>query len=213
MAGGYLERLGLPPGRIEERSRARAMELVSPYYSGMEAGLVAAIVYATGDPDLIPLVRLGGDPVAATVAALASGGAVLVDVTMVSSGVRLPTGQAMAVAVQADGAERLARSSGTTRAAAGMRELWEKFGCGGVVAVGNAPTALLAALDLAATVGPPACVIATCPGFTSATEAKDALVASVLPHVVVAGSRGGSGAAVAGINFLLAACSAAKADR
>lgn len=200
-----MERLGLPPSLIQERSRARAMELVSPYYSGREASLVAEMVYATGDPGLIPLVRLGGDPIGTALGALASGGAVLVDVTMVSSGVRLPEGPVMAVAVRAAGAEDLARRCSTTRAAAGMYELWELSGCGGLVAVGNAPTALLAVLDLAGALGPPACVIATCPGFTSATEAKEALVESGLPHVVIAGTRGGTGAAVAGLNFLLAA--------
>ncbi len=205
LAGGYLERLGLPPQVIRERSRRRAVELVSPHFRGMEALLVAEIIYATGDPGLVHLVRLGGDPVGKAVAALEAGRSVVVDVAMVSAGVRLPSGQTMAVAVQAAGAECLALHSGTTRAAAGMKELWPRFGAGGLIVVGNAPTALLAVLDLAEAVAAPACVIATCPGFTSATEAKDALATSKLPHLVIAGSRGGTGAAVAALNFLLAA--------
>ncbi|MHB1526484.1 MAG: precorrin-8X methylmutase [Candidatus Dormibacteria bacterium] len=206
LKGGLLERFGLSPSQIEERSLARARELVEGHFSGTEANLVAAMVYAAGDPDLVTHVRLGGDPVGRALVALEAGRPVLVDVTMLSTGVRLPVGQSMGVALRAPGAERLARTSGTTRAAAGMKRLWDDFGRDGLIAVGNAPTALLATLDLAAAVGPPACVIATCPGFTGAAEAKEALMASGLPYLAVIGSRGGSGVAVAALNFLLSSC-------
>ena len=73
----------------------------------------------------------------------------------------------------------------------------------GVAAIGNAPTALLAVLDLAGRCRPPACVIATCPGFSIAAEAKEALFSSGLPYVAIAGTRGGSGLAAAALNFLL----------
>ncbi len=201
--GGLLERFGHPPDEIEARSRAAARTVVGDRWQGDEAELVSSIVYAAGDPDLVAHVRLGGDPVGHARRALAHGAAILVDVTMVSSGIRLPPGCRLAVAIRAPEAEELARRSGTTRAAAGIRRWWEDFGKGGVVAIGNAPTALLAALDLAAAWGRPACVIATCPGFHVAADAKAALADSGLPYVTVSGSRGGSGLAAAAINFLL----------
>ncbi len=201
--GGLLERLGQPPDQIEARSRAAARAVVGDRWQGDEAELVASIIYAAGDPELVAHVRLGRDPVGHARQALARGAGILVDVTMVSTGIRLPRGCRMAVAVRAPGADELARRSGTTRAAAGIKRCWEDFGRGGVVAIGNAPTALLAALDLAAAVGPPVCVIATCPGFHVAAEAKSALADSGLPHVAVTGSRGGSGLAAAAVNLLL----------
>jgi precorrin-8X/cobalt-precorrin-8 methylmutase len=116
----------------------------------------------------------------------------------------------MAVAVGLPRAEALAQRSGVTRAAAGIKTAWDDFGAGGIVAIGNAPTALLAVLDLAGRAAPPACVIATCPGFSIASEAKEALVSSGLPHAVVAGTRGGSGLAAAAVNFLVG-CGEARA--
>ncbi len=201
--GGLLERLGQPPDQIEARSRAAARAVVGDRWQGDETELVASMVYAAGDPELVAHVRLGRDPVGHARQARARGAGILVDVTMVSTGIRLPGGCRMAVAVRAPGAEELARRSGTTRAAAGIKRWWDEFGKGGVVAIGNAPTALLATLDLAAASGRPACVIATCPGFHVAAEAKAALVESGLPYAAVSGSRGGSGLAAAAVNFLL----------
>jgi precorrin-8X/cobalt-precorrin-8 methylmutase len=204
--GGLLERLGQPPAEIEARSRQVARRLVGDRWHGEEAGLAASLLYAAGDAGLLDELRLGGDPVRSARAALAAGAGLLVDVTMVASGLRLPEGSGpAAVAVRQPGAEELARRAGTTRAAAGVERAWDGFGAGGVVVIGNAPTALLAALDLAATRGAPVCVVATCPGFHVAAEAKAELAASGLPYVTVMGPRGGSGLAVAAANFLLAA--------
>jgi len=201
--GGLLERLGGPPEAIESRSRKLALELASERWEGEEAELVASLLYASGDPDLGRDVRLAGDPVGSARRALRNGAAVLVDVTMVGTGIRQPYGQRMAVAIRLPGAEEMARRSGITRAAAGIKKGWDDFGAGGVVAIGNAPTALLAVLDLAQHAVPPACLVATCPGFSIAAEAKEALAVSGLPHVAIAGSRGGSGLAAAALNFLL----------
>ena len=203
ITGGLLERFGLRSAEIDARSRSIVREIVGGRFEGTEADLVAAMVYATGDPDLVNQVALSHDPVGRARSALGRARAIVVDVTMVSVGIRLPAGQSLAVAVRAPGAESLARSSGTTRAAAGMKRLWDDFGRGGLIVIGNAPTALLAVLDLAATVGPPACVIATFAGLAGAEEAKEALVESGLPHLVVRGSGGGIGVAVGAVNHLL----------
>jgi precorrin-8X/cobalt-precorrin-8 methylmutase len=205
--GGNLERLGLPPAEIEARSRRVARQLVGtrwPPATGQdEAELAATLLYAAGDPGLLDDLRFGGGPVGRARAALAGGAALLVDVAMVGTGIRLPEGRRMAVAVRLPGTRAVALRANITRAAAGVKLGWDGFGAGGLVVVGNAPTALLAVLDLASTCAPPACVVATCPGFHIATEAKEALLSSGIPHVVVAGSRGGSGLAAAAANFLL----------
>jgi len=201
--GGLLERLGRPPHEIEARSREVARELAGERLQGDEAELAASLLYASGDPDLARDLRFGCDPVRSARSALARGAALLVDVTMTGAGIRLPAGRRMAVAIRLPGTEEMARGSGITRAAAGIKKGWDDFGAGGVVAVGNAPTALLAVLDLARQCSPPACVIATCPGFSIAAEAKEALASSGLPYVGVAGTRGGSGLAAAAVNFLL----------
>jgi precorrin-8X/cobalt-precorrin-8 methylmutase len=196
--GGLLDRWGMPPEEIEARSRGVARRLVDGRWRGEEAELAATILYAGGDPALAEALRFGGDPVVSARLALSGGAGLLVDVGMVAAGIRPWPDRRLAVAI-----ELAASGDGLTRAAAGIKAGWDGWGAGGVVVVGNAPTALLAALDLAGTCGAPACVIATCPGFSIASEAKEALFASGLPHVAVAGTRGGSGLAAAALNFLL----------
>ena len=190
--GGWLARWGLPPEEIEGRSRDRAQALAARRWDGLQRDLAAAVLYASGDASLVDSISLLGEPPAQPTR-------VLVDVSMVRSGLR--AGLDCLVAVEATGADALARRSSSTRSAAGLALLWEVQGQGGLVAIGNSPTALLACLDLAAA-GPPSFVIATCPGFTLAEQAKRALVESGLPHLAVLGTRGGSPLAAAAINAL-----------
>ncbi|HVB76248.1 MAG TPA: precorrin-8X methylmutase [Candidatus Nitrosotalea sp.] len=191
--GGWLERLGQSPDAIEGRSRGIAQDLVASRWSGLEAELAAAMVYAGGDPGLLESISIQGPiPVLDH--------RVLTDVDMVRSGLRGPIDPG--VATKAPGAAELAQAAGTSRAAAGMHLLWQEYGQGGLVVIGNAPTALLCVLDLAPS-APPAFVIATCPGFTLAAVAKRALQDSGLPHIALQGTRGGSGLAVAAANVLL----------
>jgi glutamyl-tRNA reductase len=200
LPGGLLERLGKTPVEIETRSRAFAAEATTRW-SWPDSELAGSCIYAGGDPGLATAIAIGGEPGRKGAEALRGGAGVLVDTSMARTGatrVRNP----IAIAVQMDRAADLAKEAKTTRAAAGVRLAWEKYGNGGIVVVGNAPTALLAALDLAEEHGPPACVIATCPGFTLAAESKELLAGSNLPHFVVTGTRGGTGLAVAVLNAI-----------
>jgi len=75
---------------------------------------------------------------------------------------------------------------------------------GAVVAIGNAPTALLALLDLVqAGVARPAVIIGIPVGFVAATESKEALLRCTVPFITVTGTRGGTPLAVAAVNALL----------
>ncbi|HEV3001594.1 MAG TPA: glutamyl-tRNA reductase [Solirubrobacteraceae bacterium] len=200
LPGGRLERWGRTPEAIEKRSRALAAEAVRRW-PGPDGDLAASCVYAAGDLTLGDQLSIHGDPAERGAAALRAGGGVLVDTSMARSGATRIAAD-VAVAVQVEGAADLARRAGTTRAAAGVRLAWDEHGRDGIVVVGNAPTALLAALDLAEARGAPACIIATCPGFTLAKESKDMLAESGLPHFAVLGTRGGTGMAVAVLNAI-----------
>jgi precorrin-6Y C5,15-methyltransferase (decarboxylating) CbiT subunit len=75
---------------------------------------------------------------------------------------------------------------------------------GALVVVGNAPTALLALLDLIdARAARPALVIGMPVGFVAAAESKDALMRRETPWISIPGLRGGSAAAAATVNALL----------
>jgi glutamyl-tRNA reductase len=201
LPGGLLERRGKPPVDIETRSRALAAAAVAASWSGSDAELASSCVYAAGDPEIVSRLSIRGEPAERGVEALRSGGRVLVDTAMARVGATRIQAD-LVTAVEVKGAAELAARADTTRAAAGVRLAWDEFGRDGIVVVGNAPTALLATLDLAEARGAPACVIATCPGFTLAEESKDALAQSRLPHFAVLGTRGGTGMAVAVLNAI-----------
>jgi precorrin-8X/cobalt-precorrin-8 methylmutase len=96
-----------------------------------------------------------------------------------------------------------AKLDGTTRSVAAMRSL-EKYIDGSIVAIGNAPTALLALLDMIDEHKvKPALVIGMPVGFVACAESKDELVKRSIPYMTILGNRGGSSAAAATVNALM----------
>ena len=180
-----------------------------------ERSLVARLVYTAGDPALVPDVRCSDGAIDAAMVALRRGCPLVVDVRMVAAGLDRRTlerlGITPIVAIDAPGVAELAEREGITRSAAGMLALGTRLD-GAVVAIGNAPTALLALLDLAEMgIARPAAVLGFPVGFVAAAESKDELVASGLPYLTVVGTRGGSPLATAAVNYL--ARLAAASDR
>lgn len=208
-AGPLLRQYGLPPGEIEPLSRARIEAAVGDRLPPHEPerSLVARLVYAAGDPALAGRVTVSGDAINAAAEALSKGAALVVDVGMVAAGVSRPLlqtlGLTMHVAIRAEGADQRARDLGITRSAAGILRLAKHLD-GAVVAIGNAPTALLALLDLmAAGSVRPAAIIALPVGFVAAEESKAHALRAGVPCITVQGTRGGSGLAAAATNCLL----------
>ena len=75
---------------------------------------------------------------------------------------------------------------------------------GAILAVGNAPTALLTIADLIETAGlRPALVIGVPVGFVNVVESKELFVDSDVPHIIARGRKGGSNVAAAICNALL----------
>jgi precorrin-8X/cobalt-precorrin-8 methylmutase len=75
---------------------------------------------------------------------------------------------------------------------------------GGIVVVGNAPTALNELLRLAVDgAARPALVVGVPVGFVGAEEAKESLMKSGLPYIAAPGRKGGSSVAVAIVNALI----------
>jgi precorrin-8X/cobalt-precorrin-8 methylmutase len=86
---------------------------------------------------------------------------------------------------------------------AAIREMSDSID-GSIVAIGNAPTALLALLDLIdERKVNPALIIGMPVGFVACAESKDELAKRDLPYITILGNRGGSSAAAATVNGLL----------
>jgi len=206
--GPFLRRFGLPPAEIERLSQERiALRLNGslPIDEPLR-GLVTRLVYAAGDLALAPEVVVQNGGIKAAVDALRRCAPVVVDVRMVAAGIGRSNldrlGSNLSVGLDARGADRIAAEAGITRSAAGILALDDMLD-GAVVAIGNAPTALLALLDLvSAGRVQPAAVIGMPVGFVAAAESKEALLDSGLPCIIVRGTRGGSALAAAAVNYL-----------
>ena len=169
--------------------------------------VLCRIVRAEGDPAIAEMVRFSPGAVASGLAALRAKVDVVTDVRMVEMGISkaLLSRQQVATRCLIDVPEVAARAQRekTTRSVAAVRELAPHLE-GAVVAIGNAPTALLALLDLVDSgSASPALVIGMPVGFVACPESKEELVSRGIPYISILGRRGGSSAAAATVNALL----------
>jgi precorrin-8X/cobalt-precorrin-8 methylmutase len=177
------------------------------------ASVALRMAYAAGDPDLLRDIVIGDGAVEAASAALHSGAPLICDVAMLAAGVRAITARCGATLLCAQDAtdnrlpstivDTQTRSAveNSTRTARGLLNLASQWD-GAVIAIGNAPTALLALLDALADGAPtPAAIIATPCGLVAAEEAKQLLLdIAPAPCITVRGTRGGSAVAAAAVN-------------
>jgi len=192
------------PEAIEQQSMGIVERLLPPSLNTSEEErlIVKRIVHASGDPRVAPLIRFSPSAVSSGLSAIAKGSPIFTDVQMVAAGINRPLAEACRCSVSCamDGTKK---ELDTTRAAAAMRHLGTRLDRA-IVAIGNAPTALLALLDLIdGKEIKPALVVGMPVGFVQAKEAKDELMKRDVPYITVAGTRGGSALAVATVNALL----------
>jgi precorrin isomerase len=163
------------------------------------AAVVARVIHASADLEYAHTMVVDDDAVAAGIAALRAGGAVICDVEMVRHGI---TGiDARCYLGEVDGA---AADGGDTRAAAAIRLAAASHREGAIFVVGCAPTALVEVVRLATEgVLSPALVIGLPVGFVGAAESKQALRDSGLRAISNVGEKGGSAVAAAALNALL----------
>ncbi|MFN8455911.1 MAG: precorrin-8X methylmutase [Anaerolineae bacterium] len=171
--------------------------------------VIERIIHTTADFEFAALTRFSPGAIEAGIEALRSGCAVVTDVHMVRVGLSERRLAALGGSAYCFVAEELARrraeADGTTRSAAGIRQAAEKgLLAGGIVAIGNAPTALYEVIRLIEAGVWPALVIGVPVGFVSTMESKAALMqVDSVPWIVTTGRKGGSTVAVAIVNALL----------
>ena len=204
-----VEKYALTPEEIDRES----LKMVQ---ASLPSGLTTAprehyvlcrIVRAEGDGAIAPSVRFSPGAVEAGLKALKGEAPVVTDVRMVEMGISKALLREANVetkcAIDVPEVAERARRDVTTRSVAAIRELAPHID-GSVCAIGNAPTALLALLDLIdAREISPALVIGMPVGFVACAESKDELVKRDVPYITILGRRGGSSAAAATVNALL----------
>ena len=175
------------------------------------AAVVKRVIHTTADFDYAENLRFTPGAAAAGVAALQAVAPIVTDTNMALSGITKP-GLArlgsMALCYMADPeVAALAKTNATTRAVASMQRAAAEHP-GAILAVGNAPTALLTIADLIETAGlRPALVIAVPVGFVNVVESKERLFAVCtqygVPAIAAMGRKGGSNVAAAICNALV----------
>ena len=171
--------------------------------------IVRRVIHSTADFDYLHLVEVAATAVAAGIAALARACPINVDVNMIAAGLSEQRLRQFGCNVHGfisdEDVIARAKASGGTRAIQAMRKARE-LGLldGSIVAIGNAPTALIEVARLVREEGVrPALVIGVPVGFVSAAESKEAISAAGVPYIITRGRKGGSPVAVAIIHALM----------
>jgi precorrin-8X/cobalt-precorrin-8 methylmutase len=195
---------------IEDSSFAIIDAEAGPHeFGAAEWQVVRRVIHATADFEFKSLMRFSPDAVRAGIAALRGGCPVVADVKMILAGLNEERLRAYGCAthcfISDEDVIADAKAKNSTRAIEAMRKA-HKLGLldGAVVAVGNAPTALIETARLVREENAkPALIIGVPVGFVSAAESKELALATPAPHIVARGRKGGSTIAVAIIHALL----------
>lgn len=177
----------------------KSYEIVKKYVEGKtpEEKVIQRCIIATGDPSIKDIIFFRNNAIEEGIKAIEEGCDVVCDVKMVSAGInrRKFRGEVF-VAVEHGNDERM------TRAMSGIYSLKERID-GGIVIIGNAPSAGIALYNLIKEGVRPRIVIATPVGFVNASESKEMIRELDVPSITTAGTRGGSTLAVAIFNALV----------
>lgn len=169
--------------------------------------VVQRVIHATGDFSFADNLRISKSAITTGLATLRQGKNILTDVNMVATGISKPLLQQWGNKVICKIADPevgcVAKSAGKTRAEVAIESgLLENIG---IIAIGNAPTALLKTLQICKTndfkdypliVGVPV-------GFVNAAESKEMLNQTNLPFITSLGRKGGSPVAAAIVNAII----------
>ena len=177
-------------------------------FSPLEERVAVRVIHACGMVEAACDLVFSRGAAEAAERALRAGAPIFCDARMVAEGVsraRLQTHNDVVCTLADPATPALAERLGTTRTAAAI-DLWLPRLEGALVAIGNAPTALFRLLELIGAGAPrPAAIIGMPVGFVGAAEAKEALIQSGLPAIVMRGRKGGSAMAAAAVNALASA--------
>ncbi len=172
--------------------------------------VVKRVIHTTADFDYAEALRFTENAVERAVEALRAGASIVTDTNMARSGVSKAAlsklgGEVCCYMADSDVAAA-AKARGTTRAVVCMDKAAKEHPVG-VLAVGNAPTALLKICELMEAGLRPALVIGAPVGFVNVVESKervfDACERYGVPCIAAMGRKGGSNVCAAICNALL----------
>ena len=196
------------PADIEERSmEIIGQELGERVFPADQLPVIKRVIHTSADFDYADNLVFSAGAVEKGIAAIKGGCTIVTDTQMAFSGVNKRVlekfgGKAVCFMSDPDVAAE-AKERGETRATVSMERAAQLEGPL-VLAIGNAPTALVRACELIEEGKmAPALVIGVPVGFVNVVESKELLLTMDVPHIVARGRKGGSNIAAAICNALL----------
>lgn len=196
------------PMDIEKRS----FEIISSELNGIvldeeKAPIVKRVIHTTADFEYVDNMYFSEGVVEKALEALKRGAAIVTDTNMAKSGINKAAAARLGCEVHCFMADedvaKSAKEQGVTRAAVCMEkavELQKPV----VIAVGNAPTALIRLEELMKEGKiKPELIIGVPVGFVNVVESKDLIINSGADAIIAKGRKGGSNVAAAIVNALL----------
>ena len=198
----------MKPMDIEKRSfEIISEELGDRNIDSQNITIIKRVIHTTADFEYVDNLCFSEDVVQKAIAYLKNGACIVTDTQMTKSGINKAALMRCGCEVQCfmsdeDVATR-AKEEGITRAAISMRKAAE-IDRPLVIAVGNAPTALIE-LDELIKSGQisPKLIIGVPVGFVNVVESKELIMKAGIPYIVARGRKGGSNVAAAIVNALL----------
>ena len=196
------------PAEIEQRSmEIIASEMGTTSFTQEQLPIVKRCIHTSADFDYVKNLRFTAGAVEAGLAAIRAGCTIVTDTQMARSGINKKVlgkfgGQAVCFMSDEDVAAE-AKARGETRAPVSMERAAALMGPV-ILAVGNAPTALVRACELMeAGTFSPALVIGVPVGFVNVVESKELLASMPGEHIIALGRKGGSNIAATICNAML----------
>lgn len=196
------------PAEIE----ARSMQMIGEELGDIKLDpeqepIIKRVIHTSADFEYVHNLVFSDDAVAIAKQAIRDGAHIVTDTRMASVGINAARlakfgGEVHCFMADADVAER-AKQDGSTRATVCMQKAAE-LNKPVIIAIGNAPTALIE-LDklIKANKIKPALVIGVPVGFVNVVESKELIMTSGVPYIVARGRKGGSNVAAAICNALI----------
>ena len=183
-------------------------EIGSHSYNEQEWPIVRRVIHSTADFDFARdnKIIFHKDAIKNGLEALKNGSSIVVDVNGIIGLLNKQNpkdfGNNVICNISEPSIMEAAKEAGKTRAQMSMRIAKEDMN-GGIVVVGNAPTALLEVMEMIREgITKPALVVGIPVGFVSAVESKDELAKMNVPFITNHGRKGGSSSAAAIVNAL-----------
>ncbi len=183
-------------------------EIGAHQYNEKEWPIVRRVIHSTADFDFAGKNKIifHKDAIESAMNALRNGCSIVVDVNGVIGGLNKQNpkdfGNNIVCNISNPEIMELAKKEGKTRSQVSMRSAISNID-GGIVAIGNAPTALMEIIQMVKEgIVKPALIIGIPVGFINAAESKEELSKLEAPFITNMGRKGGSSSASAIINAI-----------